>query len=269
MINFSYVYKGLCAMSRAHRANTMTGHLGAALVAGYLFSEDRSDLDPIVYRGIETELDRVIRGEEAIWYNAADAGISIDELFEPMPDEQPDPDLIPTIAAALEPNIDRTRQSGHNVIFAALAIRALQSHPQYATPSIVSGIVKLTEGFNNAGPGRGYYGAERGWLGGYQVQLPQEFTPPIYQDLQTMTSVMLDNLTAKAKENTRGFGGLWHLINHCAALIELDRLGYDQLAQKGLAAHHHHLRLWLTLPDVSDEFGPMIFSERDSHRRYL
>ncbi len=52
----------------------------------------------------------------------------------------------------------KTRQSGHNVIFATLAIRALHGHPEYATPSIVEGIRKLAETFNGAVPGRGYYG---------------------------------------------------------------------------------------------------------------
>ena len=45
MVDFDYLYKGLCAMARAHRANTMAGHLGAAVVAGYFFGEEHHDLD--------------------------------------------------------------------------------------------------------------------------------------------------------------------------------------------------------------------------------
>ena len=84
MVNFEYLYKGLCGLARAHRANTMAGHLGAAVIAGYFFGEDHPDLDRKVYAGIEGELDRVLRGEESIWFNAKKAGITIPQLFEPL-----------------------------------------------------------------------------------------------------------------------------------------------------------------------------------------
>lgn len=43
MINFQYLYRGLCGLARAHRANPLAGHLGAAVVAGYFFGEDQPD----------------------------------------------------------------------------------------------------------------------------------------------------------------------------------------------------------------------------------
>ena len=53
-------------------------------------------------------------------------------------------------------------------------MRALHDHPDYATPQIVAGIRALIEGFNNAHAGRGYYGKERGWRTGNQVDLPPD-----------------------------------------------------------------------------------------------
>ena len=74
MIDFIYLQKGVYGLANAHRANAMAGHLGAALAAGYLLGEDQHDLDAAVYDGIRGELDRILRGDEAIWFNAQTAG---------------------------------------------------------------------------------------------------------------------------------------------------------------------------------------------------
>ena len=123
-----------------------------------------------------------MHGEEIIWFDPEKAGITIRELFEPFPQEQSDVNQIPLLLEQLSKNIDRTRESGHNVIFTAIAIRALQDHPQYATPSIVQGISKLIARFNDRGPGRGYYGEERGWILGNDMSLPADDDYPLYTD---------------------------------------------------------------------------------------
>jgi hypothetical protein len=257
MIDFDYLYKGLCGLARAHRANTMAGHLGAAVVAGYFFGEDHPDLDARVVVAIEKQLDLILGGSEALWFDAKKAGITIPQMFQPFPKEPPQPKGIASIAHALSANITQTRQSGHNVIFASIAIRALHDHPDYATPSITNGIRKLIEGFNGAVPGRGYYGKERGWITGDKVTLPRDdrFSP--YKNEQAMAEAVIDELIRSASVRTRGFGGLFHLINHATGLTELSRLGYKDLAQKGLPAHHQHLRLFRSLPDIEAELGPL------------
>ena len=129
-----YFEKGLSGLSRAHLVNPMTGHLGAALVAGYLFSQDHHELDGRVHAGIEKELDRILKGESVV---------------------------------------------------------------------------------------------------------------------------------ETAPERRQGFGGLWHIINHAAALIDLSEYGYPNLAQRGLEAHHRHVRLWRSLPNVVDELGAEDPAEHD------
>jgi len=255
MVNFEYLYKGICGLARAHRANAMAGHLGAAVVTGYFFGEMLSDLDRQVYAAIEQNLDRIMAGDESLWYDAKKVGISVDELFEPFPAEQKDAAQIAEIADRLSVNISRTRQSGHNVIFSAIAIRALTDHPQYATPSIVGGICKLIEGFNDAHAGSGYYGAERGWVVGDNVSLPADDAFPAYQTQQVMANAVIDELIQSASVRKQGFGGLFHIINHATALTELSRFGYEELANKGLAAHHYHMRLWRSLPNLENELG--------------
>ncbi len=263
MIDARYLYQGLCGLARAHVANSMAGHLGAALVAGYFVGEEHPDLDPAVFAGIERDMDRIIAGEESIWFKPDKAGITVPELFAPFPDEAPAVDDVATIPAALSANIDAIRQAGHNAIFASLALRAFQDHPEYATPALVGGIHRLIQLFDGEVPGRGYYGEERGWIEGEDVKLDEadNFVP--YATEQAMTETVIDELIQSAAVRRKGFGGLFHIINHAAALTELSRYGYADLARRGLAAHHHHLRLYRSLPNVEAEFGALQKAEHD------
>ena len=263
MIDFQYLYKGICGLANAHRAGTMAGHLGAATVTGYFFGEDQSDLPAAVFKGIEGELERVIAGQEAIWFNAKKAGVTPAELFKPYPKEESKPELIPSIADALRKNIGSLKQSGHNVIFATAAIRAISDHDDYATPRIVGGVQKLIAAFDKVAQGRGYYGKQAGRKTGNQVKLTAENNFPKYQSIQQMVDVTIGELIATAAIKKQGFGGLWHIINHAAAITELDRFGYKEVAQLGLPAHHHHIRLWRSLPDVESELGAVVKSKHD------
>ncbi len=253
MVDSAYLYRGLCGLSRAHRANSMAGHLGAAVVAGYFYGEDNSDLAPGVGEAIGRHLDRITGGAEEVWFDADAVGITVGEMFEEVTAEEADPDLTRGIATALTANIGELRQSGHNVIFASIALRALDDHPTYATPSLVGGICRLIDSFDGAGGGRGYYGEERGWLTAGDV--PSDDAGPDYNTLEEMAATVVGELLAKAHERRRGFGTPHHVINHAAALVELSALGYDDLARQGLAAHRRHVQLWRTLPDLTEELG--------------
>ena len=263
MIDFDYLYKGVCGLANAYQAGTMAGHLGAAVAAGYFFGEDQSDLPDGVFQGIEAELDRIIDGEEAIWFNAKKAGVTPTELFNPLPDAEAKPETIRSIADALSKNVGEARQSGHNTIFASIALRALHDHPDFATPRAVSGIRKLIEGFDNVHAGRGYYGKEKGWLSANQVALADSDNFPAYRNIQDMVNVTIGELISTAAIKKQGFGGLWHIINHAAGITELHQYGYKELATKALPAHHQHLRLRRTLPDVEAELGSVEKADQD------
>lgn len=263
MVEFAYLYRGLCGLARAHRANTMAGHLGAAVTAGYFFGEEHHDLHARVTAAVEGELDRIIAGEEGIWFNQQRAGITIEELFEPMTGGESQPELIGTIADALAENIDQPRQSGHNVIFASIAIRALKDHPEYATDEMVEGIRRLIIGFNGVVPGRGYYGRERGWISGEKMDLAELPDVPRYESLPEMAEVVVGELIESGGVRRQGFGGLFHLINHAAALTELSQYGFEDLALSGLPAHQRHLQLWRSLPDVEEELGKLVPAVHD------
>ena len=257
-----YLEKGLWGLSRAHLANPMTGHLGATLVAGYLFSEEHRELDRKVHAGIEKELDRVLEGEST--FDPEEGGsITTSDLFAPYPDEETQVDQVDRIAQVLSGNIGGTRSSGHNVIFASLSIRALQEYPRHATASVIDGICRLIGGFDRASAGSGYYGREKGRIDGDVIALPEHPDFPPYSNLVDMVEAVLDELLETAAERRQGFGGLWHVINHAASLVDLSECGHLDLARKGLEAHHRHVRLWRSLPNVEDELGTEAPAEED------
>ncbi len=64
----------------------MSGHLGAAVVAGYFIGEQHPDLDDKVYAGIESELERIIHGESG-FSPKKKAALNATAMFEPFPNE--------------------------------------------------------------------------------------------------------------------------------------------------------------------------------------
>lgn len=205
MVDFGYLYRGLCGLSRAHRANSMAGHLGAAVVAGYFYGEDNAGLPPDVGTAIGGYLDRVVAGEEGLWFDSDRAGITVSEMFRDAATEDPDSSLIVGIPKALAGNIGEFHESGHNVIFAAIALRAFDDHPVYATPSLVGGVRRLIESFDSSGGGRGYFGEERGWMESDEVALDDSV--PEYDTLEDMATVVVNELLRSAQERRQGFGG--------------------------------------------------------------
>ncbi|MDA7902366.1 hypothetical protein N9B31_01780 [Mariniblastus sp.] len=263
MVDFKYLQKGIAGLANAHPLGTMSGHLGAAVAAGYFIGEDHADLSAVVTRGIESELERVLNGEEAIWFDVKKTGIQPTELFEIGPNQAAVPDRIREIAAALAGNVGTLKQSGHNVIFASIAIRALGSHEQYATPWAIDGVCKLIKKFNGVSSGRGYFGKKKGWKTGSEIELSPAAESQRYKSIQEMIDLTMEELIECSGVKKQGFGGFWHLINHAAGIVELDRLGYQSLAKSALPAHQRHLQLIRTLPDLSEELGPVKSSECD------
>lgn len=264
MIPFHYLSKGLNALARAHRLGPMAGHLGAAVVAGYFLGEQKPDLDPKVNQGITGDLEKIMAGGSIFGSKMAKTSAMQDSaLFEAFPAEKPDESQIDRIAEALGKNIDQPRESGHNVIFASIAIHALKEHPEFATPAIIEGICKLIHLFDSSHPGSGYYGKEKGRIHGNKVILTAEEeakTPP-YTNIEGMVDAVLDELIRQdPKLHQQGYGGLIHVNNHAAAITDLAQYGYVDLVPAAIISHRRHLQLWKNLPNVAEEFGPVPFS---------
>ncbi|MDA7493694.1 hypothetical protein N8491_03720 [Akkermansiaceae bacterium] len=267
MIDFQYLSKGLNALARAHHMKSMAGHLGATVIAGYFIGEQRPNLDLKVYKGIEDDLSRVVRGESVFGKKMHKKSALADhELFEPFPKQKPDETLIDAIAEALAKSIGKPRASGHNVIFASLAIRALREHPDFATPAVVDGIRKLLILFDNAHPGSGYYGKKKGRLDGTKIKLPDDGEILPYTDIKGMATNVFNELIDQKPEIHRvGYGGLLHIINHAAAITDISTYGYPELVPFAVRSHRKHFRLWRNLPNVAEEKGPMKVSRFTPH----
>lgn len=253
----SNVAKGLNALARAHQMSSMAGHLGASVLAGFFLAKQRPDLDPEVFKGIKTDLARVMGGESVFGARMSKkAKLADRDLFKAFAKENSNASLIDNIAEALEKNIKLPRESGHNVIFGSIAIRALKQHPEFATPSIVDGICKLMGLFNNAHPGSGNYGKAKGRIYGNKITLPDDDGTPLYKDVAGMVDAVLDEIINQdPKVRRQGFGGLVHVNNHAAAIVDLAEYGYAELVPTAIASHRQHLRLWRNLPNLVDELG--------------
>ena len=266
-VDRSYLQRGLNALARAHHMSSMAGHLGASMIAAYFVAKQRPKLDQEVLDGMKDDLRRVVQGESVFGKKMSrQSKLTDSELFEPFPKEHADETLVDGIADGLEKGIDKPRQSGHNVIFASLAIAALKEHPEFATPSVVNGVRKLMDLFASQTPGSGYYGKQRGRVKGDKIILPDEDRTPAYDDIDSMANAVLDETaTLSPKVHRVGYGGLVHIINHGAAIVGLDDFGYAELAQRATRSHRHHLRLWRNLPNVVDEKGPLRASRFTPH----
>ena len=268
MIDFAYLSKGLNALARAHHMSSMAGHLGASLVAGYFVGEQRPNLDQTVYEGIEGDLDRVIDGESVFGRKMSkNSELADSELFAPFPSQKADPSLVDGVAEGLLSNVGEARQSGHNVIFASLTIRALKEHPELATPAVVDGIRRLLSLFDDEHPGSGYYGRDKGRISGSKITLSETDDIPEYDSIEGMALAVLDELLNQdAQVHKVGYGGLVHIVNHAAAIVDLDKYGYPELANQAVHSHRQHLRLWKSLPNVADEMGPVKISRFTPHK---
>ena len=81
------------------------------------------------------------------------AKIADSELFAAFPKEKPNESLIDGIAEALDTSIGKPRESGHNVIFASIAIRALKDllHERAVHLPVGTGINQSNSGYQSNG----------------------------------------------------------------------------------------------------------------------
>ncbi len=135
MLNESYLAQGLTAMSRVEGAAWPMAHFGAAVIAAFYLSRDPRFEAPVI-AAIERQTDLMIARHA--------------EAFRPEPLENPDSSLLPQVVEALDVHIDRLSHIGHNVIYATLAIKALQDCPSLMTPRIAGNIKRLIFSFTGA-----------------------------------------------------------------------------------------------------------------------
>lgn len=212
VLDDSYLVKGLTGMARAE--GWFSAHWGAAVLAGYYLCRE-NPLDAATVAAIRKQLDAMIhlRGSQFVPFPAAAA---VDEK------------LIERVPGALPPAIqDGLRAHGHAVIFVSLSTRALRDAPHMAHPAILDGLCALSRQISRIAP-----------------QKPLHSEPFHYADTQAMIDATFDSLAR--------FEGLLgrpsirrpnftHMTTHTEALMNLEMMGYPDLARAGHVGHRIHI----------------------------
>ncbi len=224
VLDDSYLAKGLVGMARAE--GWFDAHWGAGVLAGYyLCMENRLDEETVV--GIKRQLDAVIRLRA--------------EQFAPLPKESADETAIEQVPKSLPPAIkDGLRAHGHAVIFASLSTKALRDAPHMAQPAVIDALCGLSR-----------------QIGGKKPEKPKEGTAAEpYPDTQAMIEATFDSL-ARFKDllgrPSIRRPNFTHMTTHTEALMNLEEMGYADLARAGHIGHRVHIGV--PVPEVAPASG--------------
>jgi hypothetical protein len=208
----SYLARGLTGMARAE--GWFDAHWGAGVLAGYyLCKENRLSEETIA--GIKKQLDAVIH-------------LNVKQ-FTPLPKESVDEALIEEVPKALLPTIQGgLRAHGHAVIFASLSTKALRDAPHMSQPTLVDALCGLSRK-----------------IGRQTIETPDDKTAAQpYADSQAMIEATFDSL-ARFKEllgrPSIRRPNFTHMTTHTEALMNLEDMGYPDLARAGHAGHRIHI----------------------------
>ena len=210
VLDESYLVKGLTAMVRA--STWFPAHWGAGILAGYYLCRDNS-LGEETTLGIKKQLDAAIASQP--------------QQFAPLPDEAADEALIEEIPKALLPAMQGgLRAHGHAVIFASLSVKAMRDAPHMARPSVIKALCGLSR-----------------QIAKHTLEKPKS-AETSYADTQTMIEALFDSLARF--QPLLGCPSIrrpnfTHMVTHTEALMNLEMMGYADLARAGHPGHHAHL----------------------------
>ena len=227
MLDERYLARGLTALARAGATQGgWQGHAGACVLAAYYLAAEQ-DLSPRTLEALGRAIDKQIEAYGGV--------------FDALPEQAPRPELLARLPQALENNVDSLCAIGHNVIFAALALKALSDRPDCATPRIVDGVCTLIRSFDDQTAIRLLSGAEM--IEVTDANVEQDPTVPDYDSSDTMIRFTFDELN-RFETIYRGYRAHpGHLVTHAHALVELERLGHGRLARRGRDAHRLHAKV--------------------------
>jgi hypothetical protein len=202
------IIKGLDGMSRvADKRNTFAGgHNAAAVISSVFFCREQK-LDAGTQKEVLAYLDARLFKNPI--YAAA------------RPREAADPSLVERLLEDLDAGIATLRGKGHNIIFAVTCLKALRAMPEAATPERIDGLRKMVQSF---GKTRGSAANDSDPLVG--LDDVQKFVHFVFEEF----------LRAKGD----GFDG--HVVTIGHALVELHRMGHEELARKGVPAYWQWVR---------------------------
>jgi hypothetical protein len=202
------IIKGLDGMSRVAEKGRIfaDGHNAAAVISSAFFCREQG-LDADTQKEILAYLDvRLLKNPI---------------YAEARPREAADPGLVAGLLEDLDSGIATLRGKGHNIIFAVACLKALRAVPEAATPGRIDGLRKMVRGFGKTG---GAVGKDPDPLVGLDDE--QAFVHFVFEEFQ------------RAKGG--GFDG--HVVTIGHALVELHRMGHEELARRGVPAYWQWVR---------------------------
>lgn len=221
MLDSSYLEKGITGLARALDHSWNQGHMGCAVIAAYYLCRDV---------GVEADAEGEIRAE-------ADKMIAAySHLFVPLDTDSRSSGDLEQIPRVLEGSISWLCPGGHNVIYAALALKALRDVPRMITSEVVTGIARLIDAFAEMPPRADFFGVDVGGEPGL------EDAATAYADAASIAAFTFREALAFRPMYYEIQGVVGHLLTHAHALIELSELGYPELAGQGYSAHREHVR---------------------------
>lgn len=190
-------------------------HFGLAVMAGFWMTRE-FDLDHATIRAIGAQCDAVME--------------AFPELYAPLDLTEGVADLgrVDDIVAELRPGLRRYVRGGHNVIYTAYVVKALHEHPEWATPGVIDRLIRLIRTVN--GP-----------LDREDAPVPSAAESAPYDRVEDVAATVFRDIDALDFETLEAWSiGVGHVLTHGHGLLELDRLGYGELARTGFDAHRAH-----------------------------
>ena len=221
-----YLAKGLLALSRSMEKDIWAGHLGAAVIAAYYFLRHNEHTENM----------------QDLITNQTDSFIEVHkDFFKVTSTEEENLDFEIKIISALEENIEKLCEIGHNVIYASLALKASRDVPEMRTTIVCEGMCHLISAFNDCTPGHI-------WVDGKTEVIEPDNTDtivPRIEDAGTVKKYVLDSFL-NAERSYREESGdmqLGHLLTHGQSIVELFELGYSELGQVAFKPFAQRIKL--------------------------
>ena len=236
---------GLASLSKAGESGVwFSGHFGGAVISGHFLLNEFA-LEPAVARLIEAKLDEIVDTFPAFFPTA-----------RPTPGTDPRVAEPEAILEQLEPALGRVANSGHAVIYASLALRAMRLDTSLQTESSCRNIADLVAAASQHDPNR-YYGFDDPSA----VELPSEGLPDA-GSLDALTrAAIAECAVVYPDEEIAGrkhfFNGeKIHGVTHAQALADLAVLGHGSLVAQGLASLRKQLYLSRQQPPEPKRTSP-------------
>jgi len=155
----------------------------------------------------------------------------------------------------LDAGIDTLRQSGHNIIFTVISLKALQAVPDAATPARVDGLRKMVRSFGTKGGGKLPLENQESFV---DLSDEQEFIRFVFEEYLKALELYLNG------KGHHGFAG--HVLTIGHALVELDRMGHKETARKGIEAYWQFVQ---QARDGADLGGKKVLDSPPPHHSVL